>query len=102
MFVYLLFNIVEYLCCCIPCCDPCACQCCSPGERVRVIPCETYYCCCSNRATCFTNCCGLCGPKTGQPLILWSLVGKLQTGEAAKLANALNTSRAEWKSRVGK
>ena len=97
---------IKYLCCCMECCDPCyylSCKCCcNNGERVRVIPFEIYCCCCSNRATCCTNYCGLCGPKTGEPLLLFNLISRLAPGEADKLARAMNNSRMEWKIHLGK
>lgn len=47
--------------------DPCCC-----GKAVVIMPFEMMpppCCCCSNRVSGCDNCCGLCGPVTGNPKI---------------------------------
>ena len=68
------------------------------GERLRVIPQETCYYCCSNRASWLTNFCGLCGYIDGEPLNIspFAFVGSLIDGEAVKLLYSLSASRARW------
>ena len=99
-------NERKRVCCCMPCCkcynqfvECYAPSCC--GERVRVIPHETCFCCISNRASCCSNCCGLHGLATGEPLCInGCLVSSLIDGEGAKLAYSLNLHRAKWVDRV--
>jgi hypothetical protein len=50
---------------CLICCVKCSC--CS-DDSVVVMPYEKC-CCCSNRVGCCDNCCGLCGPITGNPKV---------------------------------
>lgn len=103
-------NHIPYMCCCIEVnCDwlkpwptgEC-CGVCPISDYVSVVPYETYCCCCPNRANCCTNSCGICGSKTGSPLIMYQIVGWLKKGDGDKLAGALNNTRAEWKQRTGK
>lgn len=52
---------------CTICCIPISC-----GKTAIVMPFEKYpfpLCCCTNRVTCINNCCGFCGPITGNPQI---------------------------------
>jgi len=99
-------NQVKYVCCCQPCPDiynNCA-ACYFPsicGDRVRFLPFEYYCFCCPNRATCFSNCFGLCGPMTGEPLMLFYFIDCLKVGSGPELVQALDTARANWRSRTG-
>jgi len=77
---------VQNVCCCMDC--PSWLNCCANGyympgccgERARVLPADTICCCCGTRSNVCTNCFGLCGPKTGEPLCLLPLVGGLREG----------------------
>ena len=54
------------MCCCMKI-DPCC-----RGKEVVIMPFEQMpppCCCCSNRTGCCDNCCGFCGPPTGNPKI---------------------------------
>ena len=98
---------VKYICCFTPCSDSmneCL-ECYSSslcGDRVRVVPSEFYCWCCSTRATDMTNYCGLCGPMTGQPLMLFSFIDCLKVGTADEFVQKLETARLNWKNRTGK
>ena len=63
-----------FMCCCMKC-DTCCC--CCESKQVVIMPFESLpfpCCCCSNRVGCCDNCCGLCGPITGNPKV-FSLFG---------------------------
>ena len=46
------------------------------------------------------NCFKVCGPKTGQPLLTTNLVSCLDTGEAKRVKNAIDSARSEWSARL--
>ena len=99
-------QVIKKVCCCTDCCDcyneltscyfPSCC-----GESVIITPCDTYCCCCSTTASWCHNFCGLCGPKTGEPVLSFPLFRNLAIGEGEKTAAALFQAREEWKARVG-
>jgi len=99
-------NEVTYVCCCADCpscmnqCMSCHCASCC-GERVRVLPYEQYCCCCPARSCFLNNCCGLCGPKTGEPLLLMHFARSLRIGTGQALAEQMEYARAAWKARTG-
>lgn len=101
-------NEVKYVICCqdapgwfnelIACYSPLLC-----GDRVRYLPYEYYCWCCSTRASCFTNFCGLFGPKTDEPAAcITKLIDSLDIGQGPLLVDALHSSRAAWSKRIGK
>ena len=83
------------ICCDGMCCDPCF------GERVRIVPFETCCFCCSTRASACTNYCGLCGPKSGEPTLLFGFLDCLETGEGLRVMEAFNNGRQQWSARTG-
>lgn len=98
---------VKYIFCCTPCSDSCneVLECYSSsicGDRVRVVPSEFYCWCCSTRATACSNYFGMCGPMTGQPLVLYNFIDCLRTGSAEEFVQKLETARLNWKNRTGK
>lgn len=76
------------------CCDFCT------GEVLRVSPFEVYCCCCGNQANWCTNYCGLCGVKSGEPVVLLPFLSALETGESKRTADAFNTARQQWSART--
>ena len=72
------------------------------GEKVSFVPFKTYCFCCPSRACWLHNCFGLCGPKSGEPLLLVPFAYHLLKGEGFKLAKQLDNSRSEWCVRTGK
>ena len=100
-------NEIPYICCgydcpviyneCMSCYFPAVC-----GERVRMLPFETYCCCFTTRATACTNCFGLYGVKTGSPTMLFPFLSCLAKGHAEALTFALLESRGIWAARAGK
>lgn len=97
----------KYVCCCMDlpdscnrCCDNQCCNSCC-GEEIRIQPFETYCFCCSTRASWCNNFCGLCGLKSGEPAMLYSFVGCLETGEGVRAQDAFNNARQQWSARTG-
>jgi hypothetical protein len=76
---------------CLNCCKFSFCF----GEKVSVQSCE-YICGVPLVACWLCNCCSLCGPKDGEPLCTTSIADCLQEGEAAVVAQELNTSYGKW------
>ena len=96
---------VKHICCCVNCSQGCneLMSCYFPnvcGDRVRYVPCETYCCCCSTRANCFSNFFGLCGPRDGEPLTLLSFEDCLAVGEAERVVAAMINARTMWSKRT--
>ena len=90
------------VCCCFNCCT-CFNSCCEChasyycGERVRVVSCEKCCWCVSNRSGWSTNCCGLCGYKTGEPLCVNNcFLTSLINGEGERVSNAIMKTRGKW------
>jgi len=96
----------KMVCCCQDCCQcyneysegMCSCCC---GEVISIVPFETYYCCCPNKANFCMNCCGLCGVKSGEPCIMYGYYRHLAIGDAEKLSKAMADARAAWSARTG-
>lgn len=63
-------EIVEPGCMC--CCVHCACEMCL-RKKVVVIPYQRTCCCCENKVNGCHNCCRLCGPPSGNPLVFKAL-----------------------------
>lgn len=102
---------VKQVCCCVDCCDcwnqyvslQTSCWsswCC--GERVVVVPGTNWCFCCPTHACWLHNCCSLCGPKNGEPLIFSQFAHHLKEGEADKLLVAVGDARDGWASRTGR
>ena len=96
---------VKHICSCVNCSQGCneLMSCYFPnvcGDRVRYVPCETYCCCCSTRANCFSNLFGLCGPRDGEPLTLLSFEDCLAVGEAERVVAAMINARTMWSKRT--
>jgi hypothetical protein len=98
---------VKQVCFCADCCECyneyASCHfaaCC--GERISFVPAEKIMFCWPTRACWCHNCCSLCGPKNGEPIIFVPFATHLNTGEAVKLAHQLDKTRAEWAQRTGK
>jgi hypothetical protein len=96
----------KYVCCCTDCpawyndCRACSfpCWC---GDRVHYTPFQSACCgLCPTTATPAHNCFGLCGPKNGEPLRSFPLIGGLLPASGEKLATALENARASWLSRT--
>eukprot|EP01039_Chlorochromonas_danica_P008581 gene8581-9454_t len=101
-------NNVTYVCFCQECSPDCNnfLECYWPelcGDRVRVLPSENCCWCFPMRSCWFHNCCGLCGPKNGEPLpsVSYTFEGSLAVGSGVALAQAMESSRAAWKARTG-
>jgi hypothetical protein len=101
-------NEVQYMCCC--CETPTACNQCLAcywpslcGERVRYLPFENYCYCCPSRANACSNCCGLIGPKDGEP-VSWCLIPirtGLADGEAQSFCDAYEAAYLDWGENTG-
>lgn len=100
-------NNPKQVCFCTDCCEcwnnytachfPSLC-----GDKLSVIPAETCCCCIPTRATWCTNCCGLCGTKSGEPLLFYPFMNCLLPGSGEQLASTINETREAWKARTGK
>ncbi|RYG68128.1 hypothetical protein EON64_05875 [archaeon] len=105
----IIANNVKYTCCCRECnstVNACCDQCYFPslcGDRVRVLPCESFCYCCPARACFLHNCCGLCGPKDGEPLplLMTTLEAGLKLRTGYELVTALEGARGRWQTRTG-
>jgi len=109
---------VRYQCCWIPCTfchDCCTCMCCftcscipccpsTNMEYIGYVPATNYCWCYSTRATCWDNCCGICGIMEGdpKPQFLFTVASHLKQGEAAKVHAALVHARGEWSRKTGR
>eukprot|EP00981_Chlorochromonas_danica_P003741 scaffold686_cov177-Ochromonas_danica.AAC.25 len=73
------------------------------GDRVRVLPADRSCWCIPLRACFCHNCCGLCGPKTGEPLpsCSYTFDTSLKLGTGGGFAQAIESARAAWKARTG-
>ena len=100
--------IAKHVFCCMDCCqcyDDCVAGqfawCC--GDRVHYTPYESACCgCCPARATSCSNCFGLWGVKTGEPLFTFNLITGLIPGSSEQLVLAIDNARASWAARTGK
>lgn len=73
------------------------------GDRLYYTP--FHSCCCgfcSAKGTGVTNLCGLCGTKTGEPLIYCPWMMCLMRGSGEQLSNAINEARLAWSHRTNK
>ena len=77
----------HYSCCC--------------NDRIYYTPFDSC-CCgfCSSRATACTNYCGLCGPKTGEPICVINFISGLLVGSGESLSIAINNARHAWSART--
>ncbi len=98
-------NNIKHVCCCIDCCDcynqytnmycPCCC-----GDRISIVPAEYYCWCCPYRACWCHNCFSLCGPKNGEPLMMFPVAWCLKMGDAENVSKAFLDARTDWKSNM--
>lgn len=72
------------------------------GDRVNFIHSEKCCWCCSVRANYCNNYCGMCGPKTGEPLVMSIFAKHLLVGEGVKLTASLEKARAEFVQKTGR
>lgn len=97
---------VQFVCCCQDCSE-CGNDCLNGywpgmcGDRVRVLPADAICFCCPTRSCWLNNYCGLCGPKDGEPLILFPFVASLRIGTGEQFVAQLESARANWTSRTG-
>lgn len=54
------------------CCVKCDCELCFGKKFVVIMPFEKSFICCTNRTNCCHNCCNLCGPVSGNPIVFSS------------------------------
>jgi len=102
---------VQFVCCCqdcpqcynnfAACMSSCYCPC-FCGDRLRFLPSEYVCCCIPTRSNCCCNCCGMCGPKDGQPLCLHPVEICLKIGTAGDVVVAMENGRSSWRQRTGK
>jgi hypothetical protein len=73
------------------------------GDRVHYTPYGSACCgLCPARANSCHNCFGVCGVKTGEPLMSRGLIGGLLPGSGEQLVTALEHARASWSARTSK
>lgn len=104
--VSFLPSTAKHVCCCMDCCEcyndyvACHCACCC-NDRIYYTPCDSFCCgLCSTRATACTNYCGLCGPKTGEPIMAINFIAGLLVGSGESLSIAINNARHTWSART--
>lgn len=71
------------------------------GDRVHFTKFDTA--CCGlfhTHATCFTNCFGLYGIKTGEPIVSFPFLSGLMAHTADDLCSAIESSHASWEERL--
>lgn len=94
------------ICCCmdVPDCLNNCCECHFPsicGDRVSLTAGDSCFLCCPLIASPCTNFCGMCGPKTGQPLCKSTLFRCLKPGTGESFAEEINNARQKYRERTG-
>ena len=98
-----------YMCCCMECCScadiwACLCPCwCTRGAKVVYVPLPRVCCgLCANRTSWWSNCCSLCGIKSGVPLSYAPLMEGISTKEEAdRVAKKLTQAADDYGAKMG-